>query len=115
MKPLNCMQFCQPAGWLTLAAVFAAAPATVRSQDTNSPSTINTNTPSATDTNVTQLGETTVVGHLNEARTSIVPNLGATAYKIDATQIATELKGGNAPFNEVILRAPGVAEDSAAN
>src|ERR1700685_139054 len=75
-----------------------------------------TNAPlSATVTNATQLGTVTVVGHLNEARSQILPNLGATAYTINSAQIETESQGANAPFNQLILRAPGVAEDSAEN
>ncbi|MGO8838264.1 MAG: TonB-dependent receptor [Limisphaerales bacterium] len=66
-------------------------------------------------TNVTQLGNVTVVGKLNQARNQIVPDLGATAYTIDKDQIAALSQGGNAPMNQVVLRAPGVAEDSAAN
>src|SRR5579862_2833276 len=66
-------------------------------------------------TNATQLGTVTVVGHLNEARSQIVPNLGATAYTINAAQIEAQSQGANAPFNQLILRAPGVAEDSAEN
>jgi len=66
-------------------------------------------------TNVTELGNVTVIGKLNQARSAIVPNLGATAYSISKEQIASESQGDNAPFNEIILRAPGVAQDSAAN
>ena len=66
-------------------------------------------------TNVTQLGNVTVVGKLDQTRNQIVPDLGATAYTIDKDQIAALSQGGNAPMNQVILRAPGVAEDSAAN
>jgi len=68
-----------------------------------------------TSTNVTKLDTVTVVGHLNEARSQIVPTLGATAFTISETQIAAEPQGANAPFNQLILRAPGVAEDSAEN
>ena len=66
-----------------------------------------------TQTNVTQLGNTTVVGHLNEERSAIVPDLGATAYTISKLQIQAEAQGENAGFNELVLRAPGVAQDSA--
>ena len=70
---------------------------------------------SGSSTNVTQLGNVTVVGKLNQARNQIVPDLGATAYSINKDQIAALSQGGNAPMNQVVLRAPGVAEDSAAN
>ncbi len=43
------------------------------------------------------------------------PDLGATAYSVSKVQIESESQGDNAPFNQVILRAPGVAQDSAAN
>src|SRR5208283_4258301 len=70
---------------------------------------------SATSTNVTQLGNITVIGKLNQARDQIIPNLGATAHSFSAEQIQALSQGANAPFNEVILRAPGVAQDSAVN
>ena len=54
----------------------------------------------------------TVIGQLNEARDQIVPDLGATKYSIGQTQIQSEAQGDNASFNQVILRAPGVAQDS---
>jgi hypothetical protein len=66
-------------------------------------------------TNVTALDTVTVVGHLNEARSQIVPSLGATAYQVNASQIQAEAQGDNASFNQIILRSPGVAEDSAVN
>jgi hypothetical protein len=66
-------------------------------------------------TNVNELGTTTVVGKLNQARSQIVPNLGATAYTITAAQIESVSQGENAPFSQLILRAPGVAEDAAVN
>ncbi len=70
---------------------------------------------SASSTNVTQLGNVTVVGKLDRARNQILPDLGATAFTISKEQIASLSQGGNAPMNQVVLRAPGVAEDSAAN
>src|ERR1039457_2032664 len=70
---------------------------------------------SGSSTNVTQLGNITVVGKLDKARDTIIPDLGATAHTFSKEQIETLSQGANAPFNEVILRAPGVAQDSAAN
>jgi len=71
--------------------------------------------PSGASTNVTQLGNITVIGKLNQARDQIIPNLGATAHSFSAEQIQALAQCANAPFNEVILRAPGVAQDSAVN
>ena len=70
---------------------------------------------SGSSTNVTNLGNITVVGKLDQARDQIIPDLGATAHTFSKEQIETLSQGANAPFNEVILRAPGVAQDSAAN
>ncbi|MGA3268082.1 MAG: TonB-dependent receptor [Verrucomicrobiota bacterium] len=70
---------------------------------------------SGSSTNVTQLGNITVIGRLNEARSAILPDLGATAYTHTAAEITAQAQGENAPFNQVILRSPGVAQDSAVN
>jgi len=94
--------------WSVISLVALSAGGTVRAQSTNVVS-------SGSSTNVTQLGSVTVVGHLDQARNLIIPDLGASAYTISKDQIATVSQGGNAPFNEIILRAPGVAQDSAAN
>src|SRR5579871_5197069 len=58
------------------------------------------------------LPEVDVVEKLNQARDTIVPNLGATSYSIPDTQIQLQSQGDNTPINQTILRAPGVAEDS---
>ncbi|HUB88015.1 MAG TPA: TonB-dependent receptor, partial [Verrucomicrobiae bacterium] len=74
-----------------------------------------TNSVAETSTNVANLGNVTVIGQLNQARSQILPNLGATAYTHTAAQIQMQSQGDNAPMNQVILRSPGVAQDSAAN
>jgi outer membrane receptor protein involved in Fe transport len=73
------------------------------------------NATSGSSTNVTDLGNVTVIGKLDQARNQIIPDLGATAYTINKDQIASVSQGDNAPFNEILLRAPGVAQDSSAN
>jgi outer membrane receptor protein involved in Fe transport len=65
-----------------------------------------------TSTNVTELGTVTVVGHLNDVRQEIVPSLGGTKYDMTAAQIESVAQGANAPFNQLMLRMPGMAEDS---
>jgi len=64
---------------------------------------------------VSTLPEVTVYGKLDQARSQILPDLGATAYSVSQVQIESEAQGENAPFNQIILRAPGVAQDSAVN
>lgn len=65
-----------------------------------------------TSTNAMTLETTTVVGHLDEAREQIVPSLGATSYLITKDQLLNQAQGANAAFSQVLLRAPGVAQDS---
>jgi outer membrane receptor protein involved in Fe transport len=66
-------------------------------------------------TNVTDLGNIKVVGKLDQARSSILPDLGATAYTHTAEQIQSQSQGDDAPINQVILRSPGVAGDNEAS
>jgi hypothetical protein len=56
-----------------------------------------------------------VAKRLDEARIAIQPRIGASTYSITDAAIANQPGGENAPLNQVILRAPGVAQDSAAN
>ena len=67
------------------------------------------------DTGVTQLDPVVVTGQLDQSREAILPSLGATSFIMDEQQILNLPQGADAPFNQVLLRAPGVAEDSAAN
>jgi outer membrane receptor protein involved in Fe transport len=101
--------------WQIVASIMAIGMAgeAAKGQTTNAP-------PDAADsgssTNVTQLGNTVVVGRkLDVARDSIIPNLGATAHSFDAQQIQAIAQGENAPFSQIILRAPGVAQDNQAS
>ena len=49
---------------------------------------------------------------LNEARQQIQPSLGASSYNFSPQALETIPQGGNAPLNQVLLQAPGVAQDS---
>ncbi len=89
--------------FLTVAAA-SSAPAQISS----------TATPAATEAPVV-LDRFTVTGDLDKAREQIVPALGGTEYNLDKNQIDALSLGDNAPFNQLILRAPGVAQDSATN
>ena len=90
----------------------ALPPTTVES---NNPPVVAAPVSSATVTNVANLPEVNVYGKLDQARSQIMPDLGATAYSVSKVQLESESQGDNAPFNQVILRAPGVAQDSSAN
>jgi outer membrane receptor protein involved in Fe transport len=69
----------------------------------------------APDTKATQLDPYIVTDALDKTRGLIQPSLGATSFIMDQQQILNLPQGADAPFNQVLLRAPGVAEDSAAN
>jgi outer membrane receptor protein involved in Fe transport len=69
----------------------------------------------AADSKATQLDPVVVTGDLDQTRGLIQPSLGATSFIMDQQQILNLPQGADAPFNQVLLRAPGVAEDSAAN
>jgi outer membrane receptor for ferrienterochelin and colicin len=60
----------------------------------------------------TTMPEVDVVESLDQARNAIVPDLGATSYSIPSSQIEVQSQGEDAPVNQTILRAPGVAQDS---
>src|SRR5471030_679302 len=50
--------------------------------------------------------------HLKSARIDLSPNVGTTVYSIDRHMIEQLGQGDNTPFNEVLLRLPGVSQDS---
>jgi outer membrane receptor for ferrienterochelin and colicins len=67
----------------------------------------------ATSPGATTINELVVTARrLDEARASIQPQIGASVYSISKDAIATMPGGNNAPLDQVILQAPGVAEDS---
>ncbi|HWB53959.1 MAG TPA: hypothetical protein VG722_07195, partial [Tepidisphaeraceae bacterium] len=67
-----------------------------------------TTTPAGT----SELGNVVVTANLDEARDQIAPSLGAATYSMGPSQIASTPRGQDAPFQQVLLRAPGVVEDS---
>lgn len=70
--------------------------------------------PSATAAPGTATAEQVVVTsqELDISREQIVPNLGATRYTVGPDRLDSQAQGENAPFNQTILRFPGVAQDS---
>ena len=58
------------------------------------------------------LGITVTATQLDEGRSSIQPSLGATVYDFSKRTIENIPQGENAPLNQVLLRAPGVVQDS---
>lgn len=53
--------------------------------------------------------------HLKSERIELSPKIGATVYSMDAHMIDYMGQGADTPFDQVLLRLPGVAEDSKAS
>ncbi len=53
-----------------------------------------------------------VAERLNQARNDLSPKTGGSEYKFDQSDIATLPQGESTSFNQVLLQAPGVANDS---
>ena len=61
---------------------------------------------------VTNLSGVDVEARLDEARNSLAPDTGSSQYVIDQKTIAALPLGASTAFNQVILQAPGVVQDS---
>src|SRR6267143_3352420 len=70
--------------------------------------------PAASPTSSTATAESVVVTsqELDVSREQIVPSLGATRYTVGPDRLNQQAQGEDAPFNQTILRFPGVAQDS---
>ncbi|MBC3864120.1 TonB-dependent receptor [Undibacterium jejuense] len=53
--------------------------------------------------------------HLKSARIELSPKVGTTVYTIDKHMVDMMSQGDSTPFNEILLRLPGVAQDSKAS
>ncbi len=71
-------------------------------------------TPATTATPGTATAEQVVVTsqEMDITREQIVPSLGATRYTVGPDRLDSQAQGENAPFNQTMLRFPGVAQDS---
>lgn len=56
--------------------------------------------------------EVVITADLDRAREQIAPSLGAVSYTLGQSQIQSTPGGENASFQQVLLRAPGVVQDS---
>src|SRR5882724_11580284 len=70
--------------------------------------------PSATAAPGTATTEQVVVTsqELDISREQIVPSLGATRYTVGPDRLDSQAQGENAPFNQTMLRFPGVSQDT---
>jgi hypothetical protein len=93
-------------------AILSGASMTIAQDATASPSP--SPSPAASPTSSTATAESVVVTseELDVSREQIVPSLGATRYTVGPDRLNQQAQGEDAPFNQTILRFPGVAQDS---
>src|SRR5947208_4283284 len=96
------------------ASVLLARVATGQEATPAAPNPSASSTPSAASTPGTATAEQVVVTsqELDISREAIVPSLGATRYTVGPDRLDSQAQGENAPFNQTMLRFPGVAQDS---
>ena len=92
---------------LALSSLFALTPAFAAGSADTSVAT----GPVATATTTIEV----TAAHLKNARIELSPKVGTTIYSIDSHMVEMLGQGENTPFNEVLLRLPGVAQDSKAS
>ncbi|MEY2440089.1 MAG: hypothetical protein QOI34_1474 [Verrucomicrobiota bacterium] len=91
----------------TTALTFLCAAGIISGQDAVAPG------PSPSSSGTTEAERVVVTSEaLDVSRESIVPSLGATRYTVGPDRLDSQAQGENAPFNQTILRFPGVAQDS---
>ena len=102
-------------GALPLASALAADPpatAAATAQTAGPRREIGTGTDQAPPTDLVLPDVDVVSQRLDQARSQLQPNLGATTYNFSRGAIETLPQGDNAPLNATLLQAPGVAQDS---
>jgi outer membrane cobalamin receptor len=104
------------AGLFFVSAHAAPAPASdgaaAAADDTNAANAANAATNAdASDSGGVQQVQVTAA-HLKSARIELSPKVGTTVYTIDQHMVDQLGQGDSTPFNEVLLRLPGVSQDS---
>src|SRR5437667_8031048 len=96
------------------AFVWLARIATAQEATSAAPNLSASSTPSGASNPGTATAEQVVVTsqELDISREAIVPSLGATRYTVGPDRLDSQAQGENAPFNQTMLRFPGVAQDS---
>ncbi len=119
MKIRNALLLTTALGALSMNAVLAADPP-LPGSDTQAASgqptaprvRLGTGTEEATGPELTLPEMDVVSRRLDQARSQLQPNLGATSYTFNRGAIKALPQGDNAPLNATLLQAPGVAQDS---
>src|SRR3954468_8202332 len=79
----------------------------------NGQEAVSSPSPSGSPSGMAQVQDVVVQSQeLDVSREQIVPSLGATRYTVGPDRLDSQAQGEEAPFNQTILRFPGVAQDS---
>jgi outer membrane receptor protein involved in Fe transport len=109
---------------LILASLFIASSATATPSEDAAPVAATMNSTSADAAVLSAPADATTpevarieitAAHLKSARIELSPKVGTTIYTIDTHMIDHLGQGSDTPFNEVLLRLPGMAQDSKAS
>nr|WP_018443859.1 TonB-dependent receptor [Trinickia symbiotica] len=76
------------------------------------PSQATPSNPNARQRDATSLDVTVSAKRLDRARNGLLPETGSSVYRITESDIDNMPQGANTPLNQVLLQAPGVANDS---
>jgi outer membrane receptor protein involved in Fe transport len=96
--------------WLLWVALLAGAAMSARAADPAAP--VASADPAGAGSGDLSLDVDVVSKRLDVARQQIQPSLGASTYNFSPEALQTVPQGENAPLNQVLLQAPGVAQDS---
>ncbi|MBV8916447.1 MAG: TonB-dependent receptor, partial [Acetobacteraceae bacterium] len=113
MASRNAVPLSLALGLLSAAPVSAADPQPATAQGAAPTMRLGTGTDPAAAGQDLVLPDLDVVSkRLDQARSELQPNVGATSYTFSRPIIETLPQGDNAPLNQTLLQAPGVAQDS---
>ncbi|WP_428374418.1 TonB-dependent receptor [Lichenicoccus sp.] len=97
---------------LMLGSLFVAGVPASAAAQSGQPHTPPASRSRSTDTIDPASGMEQVTVRLDRARSALEPDLGATVYRLSRASLQTLPQGDNTPLNQVLLQAPGVAQDS---
>ncbi len=90
----------------------AATDAAARTPTDGTPNQATPSDPNAQQGGATSLDVTVNAKRLDRARNGLSPEVGSSVYRITQSDIVDMPQGENTPLNQVLLQAPGVANDS---
>jgi outer membrane receptor protein involved in Fe transport len=102
-----------PSGRYTVQTDRATTTSTAQTVDVSSAPSVSVTIPVPSEFRLPPVQVT--ANRLKEARIALSPKIGTTVYTLDQQLVAEYGAGENTPMNEILLRLPGVAQDSKAS